>query len=163
MPTVTGASGAKPAPEKVMVWPGPIDAGRPCSIPFASGTNAGNDTTGAAMTSTVSVCAGPVPAPFCPVTVTSKLVPTGSLVAPASVAVPSPLSTKLTPPGSTPDTDRLTAPGCPLPADTVKEPSTPWMNSARSALVMTGGPVTVSRNAWVTSAVRPLDAVTVSG
>ncbi len=80
---------------------------------------------------------------------------------PASVAVPSPLSVKVTPLGSEPDSDSEAA-GVPVLV-TVKVPAVPTLNVVWSALVIDGASLTVSVKSWVAFGLVPLLAVMVMG
>ena len=78
---------------------------------------------------------------------------------PARVAVPSPLSRKVTPPGRRPVSLRA-AVGKPV-AVTVKVPKVPVANVVLSALVIAGAWSTVRVKFWVASGRTPLAAVMV--
>ncbi len=82
---------------------------------------------------------------------------------PASVAVPSPLLTKVTPEGSAP-VSLSTGLGVPVVV-TVNVPAVLVVNVVLSALVITGAweALTVRVKFWVASGVTPLAAVIVSG
>ena len=80
---------------------------------------------------------------------------------PARVAVPFPLSVKVTPAGSAPVSVRA-ASGVPV-EDTVKVPAVPLVKVLAAAEVMAGGPSTVRVKDWVALAPTPLAAVTVMG
>ena len=83
---------------------------------------------------------------------------------PANVAVPSPLSTRVTPPGSEPVSVMA---GVGLPVEvTVKVPADPAVKVVLAPLVMagaTGAGLTVSVKDWVASEPTPLLAVMVMG
>ena len=86
------------------------------------------------MTVSVKLCVAFVPNPFAAVIVIGKMPPAAGV--PASVAVPSPLSTKFTPPGSAPVSVR---PGAGKPVVvTVKVPGEPSVNVVPLALVIEG-------------------------
>src|ERR1700683_4934346 len=77
---------------------------------------------------------------------------------PASVAVPLPLSVKVTPLGRVaPVSDRVGS-GKPVVV-TVREPAVPALNVVLLALVMAGAAFTVSVKVWLASAPMPLSAV----
>jgi hypothetical protein len=80
---------------------------------------------------------------------------------PASVAVPSPLSVKVTPVGSTPDSDSE-AVGRPCVV-TVSSPELPATKVVDEALVMLGAVSTVSVKDWLALGLTPLDAVMENG
>ena len=80
---------------------------------------------------------------------------------PASVAVPSPLSTRVTPAGSEP-VSVMAAVGSPVEV-TVKVPADPVVKVVLAPLVMAGAASTVSVNDWVASEPTPLLAVMVIG
>ncbi len=73
------------------------------------------------------------------------------------------MSVKPTPTGSAPVTDRVVGDGYPAVVVTVNAPAEPTANTAPSALVITGFLITLNVNAWVASAVAPLEAVIVIG
>ena len=75
---------------------------------------------------------------------------------PARVAVPSPLSLKVTPSGSAPVSDRA-AVGSPVVV-TVKEPALPSVKVALSLEVICGATSTVRVKVWVASGATPLEA-----
>ena len=77
---------------------------------------------------------------------------------PASVAVPSPLSVKLTPAGRDPVLVRVVDAGTPGVVVTVKLPALPAVNVLWSALVIAGSAFTVSVKDW---SVRPAALVAV--
>jgi hypothetical protein len=81
---------------------------------------------------------------------------------PAIVAVPLPLSVKLTPTGREPVLVIVVAAGYPAVVVTVKLPALPLVNVAEPALVITGAWLTVSVNAWVAFGFTPLAAVKLS-
>ena len=76
---------------------------------------------------------------------------------PPSVAVPSPLSTRVIPAGSAPCTV-IDGPGNPVVV-TVKEPGSPTSNVAEPSLVMRGFSCTVSVNVCCAAVPTPLEAV----
>ena len=78
---------------------------------------------------------------------------------PDSVAVPSPLSTKVTPLGNVPLSLSAALAGKLWPVVTVKLPSVPTVNVVWSALVIDGASSSVSVKTWVASGVTPLVAV----
>ena len=80
---------------------------------------------------------------------------------PVRVAVPSPLSTKLTPVGRVPDSDSV-AVGLPVEV-TVKVPALPSVNVALEPEVMAAAASTVRVKDWVAGLPTPLSAVMVSG
>ena len=83
---------------------------------------------------------------------------------PARVAVPSPLSVKVTPVGSAPDSVSF-ATGLPVLV-TVNDPAVPTVNVAELPLVMAGAvgaALTVSVKLWLASGLTPLDALIVIG
>src|ERR1022692_3637779 len=80
---------------------------------------------------------------------------------PARVAVPSPLSVKVTPLGRLPDSDSA-AVGVPVEV-TVKVPDDPSVKVVLSPEVMAGGPSTVRVKDWLASGLTPLEAVMVIG
>ena len=80
---------------------------------------------------------------------------------PASVAVPSPLSMKLTPVGRAPVSES-DAVGRPVVV-TVKVPALPSVKVVLSAEVMPGATSTVRVKDWVASGVTPLAASMVKG
>ena len=87
------------------------------------------------------------------------MVPTAGV--PARVAVPSPLSTKVTPVGRAPDSAR---PAVGLPVDvTVKVPAEPSVKVVLLAEVIAGAASTVSVKVWVAGLPIPLLAVMVNG
>ena len=73
---------------------------------------------------------------------------------PAIVAVPSPLSVKVTPAGSAPVSVIVVAAGKPGVVVTVNVPACPTVKVAWLALVIDGAAFTVSVNAWVVPAGR---------
>ena len=82
-------------------------------------------------------------------------------VAPASVAVPSPLSTKLTPDGREPVSVRD---GVGLPVEvTVKDPEDPEVKDVLADEVIAAVAVTVRVKDWVAGLPTPLAAVMVTG
>src|SRR5947209_2468398 len=91
---------------------------------------------GAATTLKVKLCDAFGGTPFDAVIVTGYTPPLAPEGVPASVAVPSPLSVKLTPAGSGPDSDNDGA-GTPVVA-TVNVPEMPVVNVAWLALVIDG-------------------------
>ncbi len=78
---------------------------------------------------------------------------------PDSVAVPLPLSWKVTPVGKVPDSERLGA-GYPEVV-TVKLPAVPTVKVVEAAEVIAGAWSTVKVKAWVAFGLTPLLAVTV--
>ena len=89
--------------------------------------------------------------------------PVPSAGVPASVAVPSPLSVKVTPVGNVPvETTRAGLVGKPLVV-TPKVPPTPTLNVVLSALVIAGAWSTVRVKDWVASGEMPFEAVIVKG
>ena len=80
---------------------------------------------------------------------------------PARVAVPSPLSTKVTPVGRGPDSVRAGV-GKPVVV-TVNDPAVPTAKVLALALVMAGAWSTVRVKLWVASGDTPLAAVMVIG
>jgi hypothetical protein len=111
--------------------------------------------TGAWLTFTVSVCVAFGLTPLLAVIVIGKDPATDGV--PARVAVPLPLSVKLTPTGRAPVLVRVVAAGYPAVVVTVKLPALPLVNVAELALVITGEALagfTVSVNAcWEVPAV----------
>ena len=83
-------------------------------------------------------------------------------VLPAKVAVPLPLSVKVTPPGSAPVSLKVVAAGKWWPVVTVKLPAVPTVNAAVLALVIAGASVTVRVKVWVALGATPLLAVIVT-
>src|SRR6185312_17479982 len=81
---------------------------------------------------------------------------------PASVAVPSPLSVKVTPDGSEPASVNVVAVGNPTWVVTVNVPAEPTAKVVWLALVIAGSSVTVSVNDCVAFGGMPLLAVKVS-
>src|SRR4051794_39095606 len=82
---------------------------------------------------------------------------------PLRVAVPSPLSVKVTPVGRLPVAVIVVAVGYPAAVVTAKVPDVPIANVVPSSLVMAGSSVTVRVKSWVASVVAPLPAVMVIG
>ncbi len=80
---------------------------------------------------------------------------------PDSVAVPLPLSTKVTPPGRVPDLVIVGGAGKPV-VWTVNEPAVPTVKVTPAALVIAGAWSTVSVKGWVAFGSVPFDAVIVS-
>ena len=80
---------------------------------------------------------------------------------PESVAVPSPLSTKVTPAGNDPVSLSGVGIGKPVVV-TVNVPNVPVVNVVLSALVIAGAWSTVSVKLWLASGTTPLAAVIVS-
>jgi len=80
---------------------------------------------------------------------------------PDSVPVPSPLSTKVTPLGRLPVSDRASV-GVPVEV-TVKVPAEPAVKVALAADVMAGGASTVRVKDWEASGLTPLAAPRVIG
>ena len=83
---------------------------------------------------------------------------------PARVAVPLPLSVKVTPPGRVaPPSDSVVAAGKSCPVVTVKVPGVPTVKVVEAALVIDGASSTVRVKDWVASGLVPLWAVMVKG
>src|SRR5262249_4744441 len=112
--------------------------------------------------STVSVkaCVASGVTPFAAVIVIAYVPPVPASGVPAKVAVPSALSTKVTPEGSAPVSESIGF-GKPVVV-TVKVPAVPVVNVVAFALVMVGAWFTVSVKVWVASGATPLVAVIVS-
>ena len=81
---------------------------------------------------------------------------------PDSVAVPSPLSTKVTPLGRGPLSLSAALAGKLGPVVTMKLPGVPTPNVVLLALVIDGASLSVSVKVWVASGVTPLVAVMVN-
>ena len=80
---------------------------------------------------------------------------------PESVAVPLPLSAKVTPEGSRPDSAN---PAVGLPVEvTVKVPGEPWVKVVLAAEVMAGAASTVRVKFWLALGLTPLLAPMVIG
>ena len=102
--------------------------------------------------------------PLWAVMVKVKGLPAVAAGVPARVAVPLPLSVKVTPPGRVaPPSERVVPAGKSWPVVTVKVPGVPTVKVVEAALVMVGASSTVRVKDWVASGVVPLWAVMVKG
>jgi len=102
-----------------------------------------------------------LPTPLLAVNVIKYGLPVPAAGVPLSVPVPFPLSVKVTPLGSVPDSLRLGA-GKPVVV-TVNVPAVPTVNVALLALVIAGGWPTVSVKLWLAGEPTPLLGVNVMG
>jgi hypothetical protein len=115
--------------------------------------------TGPWLTVSVKLCVAAVPTPLLAVIVIAKVPPVPDAGVPASVAVPFPLLTNVTPLGSAPDSVKE---GFGVPVElTVKLPAEPTVNVVPAVLVMAGPWPIVSVKLWVTAVPTPLLAVIV--
>ncbi len=147
----TEAPAGRPVAERATVW-GPLTTVVPivvvAELPAATLADGGeaempkSGGRGAALTTRLKLWVGGVPYPLLAVMVRGYELFDPAAGVPASVAVPSPLSVKVTPDGSAPDSD---SPIGLLPeAPTVKVPAVPMVKVVVLAEVMIGGVLTVS-------------------
>ena len=128
--------------------------------PTVNDTDAALVIAGAVVTVRVNAWVASDPTPLCAVNVSAYVPAVPAAGVPPRVAVPSPLSTNVTPDGNAPDSDNDGF-GRPVQV-TVNDPADPTVNDTDAALVIAGAVVTVRVNAWMASDPTPLCAVNVS-